>query len=114
MDRKQAQEIYDKWAKTLPATRIQQWNYLLNNRKALQKKVDDSILRLRNFLKQDALEFVVRAKTSLSNEYFEVGACIKREQAFLPESVREAASTLLGDWSTASIRAIAEADRYVH
>ena len=113
MDTKQAWEIYNQWGKSISPTDVHRWNHLVNKRKEARKKVRGLVKRLEKLLKQKRLESVIQTKISLSNEFDAFKVCVEKEVEFLPESVKEAHCKLVGDWSTAAVRALAEAKEFV-
>ena len=113
MDTKQAQKIYDQWGKTISRTDIQRWNHLIGKRKETQIKVHSLVKRLGKLLKQKRLESVIQTKISLSNEFDALKVYIEKEVEILPESVKKAHCTIVGDWSTAAVRALEEAKEFV-
>ena len=49
----------------------------------------------------------------MSHEFDRLTVCITKEVNFLPESLREAHSVIVSDWSRAALHVIAEADEYL-
>ena len=110
-----------KWEKTLSTREIQVLNHLVNERKEAQKVVDESAKSLEEHLhifreQCDGLvaaAIFVPSVTSLSVEIDTLKFCIDKEVEFFPESLREAHSKVIGDYSTAAIRALAAGEEFV-
>ena len=49
----------------------------------------------------------------LSAEFHKLSSCVDEEVEFFPESLREAHSKVIGDYSTAAIRALAAGKEFV-
>ena len=60
-----------------------------------------------------AAAIFVPSVTSLSVEIDTLKFCIDKEVEFFPESLREAHSKVIGDYSTAAIRALAAGEEFV-
>ena len=126
MDTNQAKLEIDKWIETLTLREKLEWFRLGNKRINYRTKVNASVVelkyKLREFNKptpgriywEKNCTYVSPLETTLSHHFNKLKSYIEREVQFLPESLREAYRVFLGDWSTAAINILADANEYLN
>ena len=121
MDLIQAETKIAKWEKTLSTIERQKLNHLVNKRKEAQKVVVENTKELNDYLYKyrnecDGLTATVTISPSisvLSASLDTLKSCKDKELEFVPESLRETYSKVIGDYSTAAIRALAAGKEFV-
>ena len=121
MDLIQAKTKIAEWEKTLSTIERQELNHLADRRRLAQdnvfentKDLEDQLYKNRN--ECDGLTATVTISPSislLSASLDTLKSCRDKEFKFIPKSLRETYSKVIGDYSTAAIRALAAGEEFV-